>query len=590
MNRPWQTWIAFAACLAVVLIAMGWITGTVLDLDRRQVEAQWRAKLDEDVQLALWRMDSSLAPLMARESGRPYFVYSAFYPAERTYNSMFSEIRKGEVLVPSPLLIEEFPKIRLHFQIGPDNRVTSPQAPLGNMIDLAEARYTNSENILSAGARVQRLEQQGVFEKLRAALPPDKSARTRAARPTMQAGMTQGGMMSANQQLGRRGLGQRELQARARVGQQAAEQQVANFVRPEGPGNVVEGLMKPLWLDDQLLLARRTTVGGKHYVQGCLLNWAAIKQELLATTADLLPGADLQPAPAQSTVPTPRMLATLPVRLLPGQAAPAPGPGWSVPRISLLLAWGCVLLAAVAVGILLRGAVTLSERRGAFVSAVTHELRTPLTTFRMYTEMLLEGMVPDERKRTEYLRTLRAEADRLGHLVENVLAYARLERGRARRSVETIRVGDLLDRARERLAARATQAQMRLDVASDDSARASAVRTDVSAAEQILLNLVDNACKYAAGAGDPTILLHAERRDGKIRLTVADHGPGIPKHERGRLFKPFRKSAHQAAESAPGVGLGLALSRRLARQMGGDLQLDDPTQPGARFVLSLPAQ
>ena len=73
---------------------------------------------------------------------------------------------------------------------------------------------------------------------------------------------------------------------------------------------------------------------------------------------------------------------------------------------------------------------SLSERRGAFVSAVTHELRTPLTTLRMYTEMLADGMVPDEPRRRSYLQTLRAEADRLGHLVENVLAYSRLERNR----------------------------------------------------------------------------------------------------------------------------------------------------------------
>ncbi len=73
----------------------------------------------------------------------------------------------------------------------------------------------------------------------------------------------------------------------------------------------------------------------------------------------------------------------------------------------------------------------LSERRRIFVSAVTHELRTPLTTFRLYTDMLADGMVSGEEKRRSYLERLRGEAQRLSHLVENVLFYARLESGRA---------------------------------------------------------------------------------------------------------------------------------------------------------------
>ena len=92
--------------------------------------------------------------------------------------------------------------------------------------------------------------------------------------------------------------------------------------------------------------------------------------------------------------------------------------------LSLGIAWACVLLAATAVAGLLAGVMRLSARRASFVSAVTHELRTPLTTFQMYAEMLADGMVPEESKQKEYLATLRAEAGRLIHLVENVLAYA----------------------------------------------------------------------------------------------------------------------------------------------------------------------
>jgi signal transduction histidine kinase len=246
-----------------------------------------------------------------------------------------------------------------------------------------------------------------------------------------------------------------------------------------------------------------------------------------------------------------------------------------------------VLLAAAAVGLLLWGTVALSERRGDFVSAVTHELRTPLTTFRMYSEMLAEGMVADEAKRRRYLLTLRAEAQRLSHLVENVLAYARLERGRALRRAETVPVADLLARLRDRLAERAAQARMELVVeAAEDGGLA--VKADASAVEQVLFNLVDNACKYAATAEDKRIHVVVGKTDGAVALRVCDHGPGIPPADARRLFRAFSKSAKEAANSAPGVGLGLALSRRLARDMGGNLRLEAHPSGGACFVLTLP--
>jgi signal transduction histidine kinase len=111
------------------------------------------------------------------------------------------------------------------------------------------------------------------------------------------------------------------------------------------------------------------------------------------------------------------------------------------------------------------------------------------------------------------------------------------------------------------------------------------VRGEPSAIEQILLNLVDNACKY--GADGDTIELSVGRSGRKLELGVRDFGAGIDRRTRRRLFRPFSRSAEEAAGSAPGVGLGLALSRRLAKDLGGDLRLADADGPGAFFVLTL---
>ena len=235
---------------------------------------------------------------------------------------------------------------------------------------------------------------------------------------------------------------------------------------------------------------------------------------------------------------------------------------------------------------MLHAAISLSERRGAFVSAVTHEMRTPLTTFQMYTEMLVEGMIEGEAKRLRYLRTLRVEAERLAHLVENVLVYARLERGKRVSRMDVVTLGGLVEDLRERFEERARHAGMRFVVEAGDDEFF--VRADTSAVERILFNLVDNACKYARNAEDRRVHLVLDRADGCARLRVWDHGPGISGEQAPRLFVPFSKSAVDAAHSAPGVGLGLALSRRLARRMGGDLVLDRSVKGGACFVLSLP--
>ncbi len=348
-----------------------------------------------------------------------------------------------------------------------------------------------------------------------------------------------------------------------------------------------------VWLGDHLVLTREAWVDGVRMVQGVWLDWPTMREAWLREITDLFPKADLEPGVNATAGARPMddrlRFAALPVRLVQGQMAVPALAFWTPLRKSLAVALSCVLLAAAAVGLVLYGTVALSERRAAFVSAVTHELRTPLTTFRLYSEMLADGMVKDEAQKKTYLETLSGEAGRLSHLVENVLAYARLERGSAKVRAERVTIGELLERILPRLKQRADDGGMeiRMDVSESDAK--TPLHIDAGAVEQILFNLVDNACKYAAPrAAERVIHVEADTRGKFAMLRVRDHGGGIARRERLRIFHPFHKSADEAAHSAPGVGLGLALCQRLAVALGGALTLDAGWKEGACFVLRVP--
>lgn len=349
------------------------------------------------------------------------------------------------------------------------------------------------------------------------------------------------------------------------------------------------GDLRPVWVEEELLLVRQASVEGLPRLQGVWLDWTLLHQRLLESIRDLLPGAKLQPmAPALASTDA-TSLVTLPVKLVTGVVPVAVLPSGSALRTALMIAWACLIAAALAIAYVLHRAMLLSERRGAFVSAVTHELRTPLTTFRLYSEMLADDMVPEPHQRKEYLNTLCDESTRLMHLVENVLSYSRIERGRTAARLETVRVQDLVHRIEPRMQQRAGMCGLSMKVEIDPSASEARAHVDALAVEQILFNLTDNACKYAAPDSKPADLHVRVEAEGKhIRILFRDFGPGLSKQAMKKLFQPFAKSATEAAHSAPGVGLGLALCRRLAEELGGRLEHQSCEGRGACFCLTLP--
>lgn len=246
-----------------------------------------------------------------------------------------------------------------------------------------------------------------------------------------------------------------------------------------------------------------------------------------------------------------------------------------------------LVLAIVVAGVALLRQARRSELEAAmktsFVANVSHELKTPLTTIRLYAELLAQGRVHDERKQADYLAVIGEEAQRLARLVGNVLDFSRLEQGAKRyERTEFDLVAELRALAEAhgpRLAAAGVAAHIHAPATLS-------VLSDRDAVVQVLLNLLDNACKYAAAGGEVTLTIENDAASG-ARVLVADRGPGVPESQHERIFEKFHRVDERLTAEKGGAGLGLSIARRLARGLGGELTCRARAGGGAEFVFTL---
>ncbi|NWK54025.1 HAMP domain-containing histidine kinase [Verrucomicrobiaceae bacterium N1E253] len=624
---------------------MALITRHTLNLEKERARAEAKAELEERVRLALWRMDTIAAGILAEENNRPVSHFKDLeVEPDRIPQSgnakLHFEVENGVLKSNNKTsewesfqsflngqakdVVASYSKKKKPSKVAyfsGDNNLDVLQAVAGKaeevedqqsqaweaQVDVARQQremnpnvdVRNNDSYQGNYNRAEKAKRQAIVNKSIGQVLQQKGAQKEAPAHNQPASQhaevdssAEGLVPRSSQGAGKRG---------AELPEVKQELKLAGLMDDAASMDQVHlSILKPLWLGQDLILAREVVDSSGKRVQGVWLDARKIRTSLLVEIDDLLPNAVLEPVRRGVGVllgelpdpyaDDPMVMAALPWKLSPGEVAVADPVGWTPMRKTLAVAWVGALLAALAAVALMRGVVKLSERRASFVSSVTHELRTPLTTFSLYSDMLAEGMVRDEDKQQEYLYTLRRESARLTHLVENVLAYSRIERGSARARVENIEVARLIDRIRDRLQQRADEVGMNLSFEIDDQTGGRHLDVDTTAVEQIIFNLVDNACKYASGDDYGKNLLLQVGGDthssGDVYFRVCDEGPGVDRSEHRRLFRAFHKSAKEAAHSKPGVGLGLALSRRLARALGGDLVIV-PRERGACFELRL---
>ena len=622
--------VAFLVVAGLVLSGLGWLTVAAVRLEDQGQRAEFEARRVEKLRLALWRLDSLLAPVIAQEDSRPFQAYADIYAPVAILQPDGSAMPPGTVFELSPLVSEELPPwLALHFQVGANGAWSSPQVfantlagrisqslPLVKMINRTPERRVELDRLahqLQAKTLVEFVHaQSGLVTRQNLTLLANTNE-LNAAQNNLQVG--QQAVPNAQYDLGlrnqsmqqnpgngvgaRKEVGQINRQAPAFLNDENRQMFQSPMTRPPQvpEGHVVSvtlGPMTSFWKTapdgrQLLLLMRTASYEEKEFCQGVLLDWKMLEEILRHEVEDLFPNlAFRQISHAQPPESEPT-LATIPVLLEPGEEQARPEPsGWSALRFGLILAWSAALVALGAVALGGWSLIDLSERRIRFVSAVTHELRTPLTTLRLYLDMLAGGMIQDEKQRGEYLHTLNAEADRLNRLVGNVLDFSRLENQRPRLVRERVVLRELVGEILQAWNGRCLEVGMEL-VIEPSEVLSQSVSTDVRLVQQIIGNLVDNACKYCVEAADRQIRLRVLPVDSdRLAVEVEDGGPGIPVLERRSIFRAFKRGTRSEFVTG-GVGLGLALAQRWAKLLGGSLALKSAqASGGACFRLEIP--
>ena len=225
-----------------------------------------------------------------------------------------------------------------------------------------------------------------------------------------------------------------------------------------------------------------------------------------------------------------------------------------------------------------------SRHKSDFIANMSHELRTPLNAIIGLSDMLLEDADnPDSNEYRESLPRIGAAARHLLSLINEILDLSRIEAGRMAIEISSFRPAEL---AEESLATVAPMARLKgLKLAIAYPADLPAMESDPRRVRQILINLLGNAVKFT-DVGEVRFDLAVAGET--LRFSVSDTGPGIASEDIGRLFQDFTQLDASSTRKFGGSGLGLALSRRLARLIGGDVTLASKVGVGSTFVLELP--
>jgi signal transduction histidine kinase len=250
--------------------------------------------------------------------------------------------------------------------------------------------------------------------------------------------------------------------------------------------------------------------------------------------------------------------------------------------LSLFAAGGTFLLWRV-----IQRELAVARLQTDFVAAVSHEFRTPLASLKHLTELLEEADDMPRERRVTFYQSLSRNTDRLHRLVESLLDFARMERGRKPYDMGPLDAGtfarDVIEDFRKEAEPRGYRVELEIDPAAP-----LAVRADASSLLHALWNLLDNAVKYSPEPRPICVRVGPHPRG--VALAVQDHGIGVPAAERHEIFDKFVRGQSAGRLGIKGTGLGLAMVDHIVKAHGGTVELESEEGAGSTFRIVLPAQ
>lgn len=232
-----------------------------------------------------------------------------------------------------------------------------------------------------------------------------------------------------------------------------------------------------------------------------------------------------------------------------------------------------------------------SRAKSNFLANMSHEIRTPLAAVLGFSELLLDPQISSQ-ERDKYAQTIRRNGDLLCQLISDILDLSKVEAEKLDLTTTSLNLGELLQELRDLLSLEAAQKGLKFTIKTEGSL-APTISTDPLRLRQILINVIGNAIKFTARGHVEVQVQQFSTSPQTAQLTfiVDDSGPGIKASDWTKIFDPFTQADDSSTRHASGAGLGLALAKKLARALGGDVELAQSTPGvGSTFVVSIAAQ